>query len=238
VAVTPFARVGQKRLVASAKVAPEPPFVRPFQAGRMGATALQVNRALYGRVNKIKISNYVLIMNKTTTAFLAIVMTMVTGCMEKEPSKVPSPLLTTTGAGDVVIYEPESKIAYFITKSGVLFKTVSILKPDNFRTYKEISGQIHNSTDSLSVTAEWIGEKVFWTISTNKLNTRMASNIGLTTIFGTEIIRLCTICDWGPVFDNNTGKTSNYSVSGTVENVSIDEWNSSYGMTYRAKSDK
>jgi hypothetical protein len=52
VAVTPFARVGQKRSVSSAKVAPEPPFVRPFQAGRMGATALQVNRALYGRNKK------------------------------------------------------------------------------------------------------------------------------------------------------------------------------------------
>jgi len=45
VAVTPF---------AYAKVAPEPPFVRPFQAGQKGATASQVNRALYGR-NKVKV---------------------------------------------------------------------------------------------------------------------------------------------------------------------------------------
>ena len=48
VAVTPFARVGLYGLVQSAKVTPEPPFVRPFQAGRMGATASRVNRALYG----------------------------------------------------------------------------------------------------------------------------------------------------------------------------------------------
>jgi hypothetical protein len=48
VAVTPFARVGLKGCL-TAKVAPEPPFVRPFQAGRKGATASRVNRALYGR---------------------------------------------------------------------------------------------------------------------------------------------------------------------------------------------
>jgi hypothetical protein len=45
VAVTPF---------AYAKAAPEPPFVRPFQAGQKGATASRVNRALYGR-NKVKV---------------------------------------------------------------------------------------------------------------------------------------------------------------------------------------
>jgi len=49
VAVTPFARVGQTRVGLTAKVAPEPPFARPFQAVRMGATASRVNRALYGR---------------------------------------------------------------------------------------------------------------------------------------------------------------------------------------------
>jgi hypothetical protein len=48
VAVTPFAR-GSKMLVISAKVAPEPPLARPFQAEREGATASRVNRALYGR---------------------------------------------------------------------------------------------------------------------------------------------------------------------------------------------
>jgi hypothetical protein len=48
VAVTPFARLVDVRGL-SAKVAPEPPFVRPFQAGRKGATASRVNRALYGQ---------------------------------------------------------------------------------------------------------------------------------------------------------------------------------------------
>jgi hypothetical protein len=47
VAVTPFAR-GSKKLIVSAKVAPEPPSARPFQAGQKGATASRVNRALYG----------------------------------------------------------------------------------------------------------------------------------------------------------------------------------------------
>jgi hypothetical protein len=49
VAVTPFA-IGSKEVGLTAKVAPEPPFVRPFQAGRMGATASRVNRALYGLI--------------------------------------------------------------------------------------------------------------------------------------------------------------------------------------------
>ena len=40
---------GSIRVGLTAKVAPEPPFVRPFQAGRMGATASRVNRALYGQ---------------------------------------------------------------------------------------------------------------------------------------------------------------------------------------------
>jgi hypothetical protein len=39
-------------LVLSAKVAPEPPSARPFQAEQKGATASRVNRALYGR-NKV-----------------------------------------------------------------------------------------------------------------------------------------------------------------------------------------
>jgi len=41
---------GSIRVGLTAKVAPEPPFVRPFQAGRKGATASRVNRALYGPI--------------------------------------------------------------------------------------------------------------------------------------------------------------------------------------------
>jgi hypothetical protein len=48
VAVTPFA-ARSKEVGRTAKVAPEPPLVRPFQAGQKGATASRVNRALYGR---------------------------------------------------------------------------------------------------------------------------------------------------------------------------------------------
>jgi hypothetical protein len=48
VAVTPFAR-WVNMVGLSAKVAPGPPGSRPFQATNLGATALQVNRALYGR---------------------------------------------------------------------------------------------------------------------------------------------------------------------------------------------
>jgi len=33
----------------SAKVAPEPPVARPFQAAQQGATGMPLNRALYGR---------------------------------------------------------------------------------------------------------------------------------------------------------------------------------------------
>jgi hypothetical protein len=51
VAVTPFAR-SVLGFGCTAKVAPEPPFVRPFQAGRKGATASRVNRALYGRKSR------------------------------------------------------------------------------------------------------------------------------------------------------------------------------------------
>ena len=45
---------GSKEVGLTAKVVPEPPFVRPFQAGRKGATASRVNRALYGR-NIVKV---------------------------------------------------------------------------------------------------------------------------------------------------------------------------------------
>ena len=53
VAVTPFAR-SVEEVSLTAKVAPEPPFGRPFQAGRMGATVLPLNRALYGR-NRVQV---------------------------------------------------------------------------------------------------------------------------------------------------------------------------------------
>ena len=48
VAVTPFAG-SVNRMGLTAKVAPEPPSVRPFQAGQKGATGWPLNRALYGR---------------------------------------------------------------------------------------------------------------------------------------------------------------------------------------------
>jgi hypothetical protein len=38
----------------TAKVAPEPPSARPFQAGQKGATASRVNRALYGRKIRVR----------------------------------------------------------------------------------------------------------------------------------------------------------------------------------------
>jgi len=40
---------GSKEVGRTAKVAPEPPLARPFQAEQEGATASRVNRALYGR---------------------------------------------------------------------------------------------------------------------------------------------------------------------------------------------
>jgi hypothetical protein len=52
-----FCSTGSILIGRSAKVTPEPPFVRPFQAGRMGATASRVNRALYGR-NKVKVRHH------------------------------------------------------------------------------------------------------------------------------------------------------------------------------------
>jgi len=142
----------------------------------------------------------------------------------------------TSGRGDVVIYESETKTAYFITKSGVLFKSVSLLKPENFTTYKYLTAKIHNTNDSLFITAEWIGDKVFWDIRTNRLNTRDASHIGLTTVNEIEVIQLCTECSWNKVFDPETGKTTYYSVSGITNNISIDEWNAAIGVTYRATS--
>jgi hypothetical protein len=45
VAVTPFARLVEE-VNLTAKVAPEPPGLRPFQAANLGATASRVNRAL------------------------------------------------------------------------------------------------------------------------------------------------------------------------------------------------
>ena len=51
VAVTPFARWVNK-MGLTAKVAPGPPSVRPFQAGQKGATVWPLNRALYGRNEK------------------------------------------------------------------------------------------------------------------------------------------------------------------------------------------
>lgn len=144
--------------------------------------------------------------------------------------------IVTTGRGDVVIFDSETKIAHFITQSGVLFKSVSLHMPDSFSTFKRMKVRIHNTPDSLFLQAEWIGDKVFWDISTNKLNTRQSDHLGLSTIAGTEIIRLCTACIWTPVFNPKTGKTTHYSVNGMVQNISIDEWNAVQDLTYRATS--
>ncbi|HJW28262.1 MAG TPA: hypothetical protein VJ508_03325, partial [Saprospiraceae bacterium] len=138
------------------------------------------------------------------------------------------------GKGDIVIYDPNAKEAYFITKNGVLFKKIELTNPDSFATYKYLVEQIHNTSDSLFIDAEWIGDNVYWTISTSGLNTRNASDIGLVSTNGLEVIRLCTKCTWTPVFDALAGKTSHYRVTGETKNVSIDEWNAVYDFTYVA----
>jgi len=143
-------------------------------------------------------------------------------------------LAVTTGRGDVVIYDPELKEAFFMTQSGVLFKSVSLTKPEVVTSYKSLKTQIHNSSDSLFVSVEWIADKIYWNITTNKLNTHHAIHIGLTSYHDSEVIRLCTECRWISVFDSSKGKTTAYIVTGITTGISIDEWNAVYGITYDA----
>lgn len=158
-------------------------------------------------------------------------------CLQQPAPTLKQSIITTTGKGDIVIYKPETDQAVFITKSGVVFKTVSIANPAQFETHKHFEVQIHNTIDSIFVDAEWIGDKVYWNANTNGLNTRNANSLALSTFYGSHVVPLCGLeCNWVPIFDPITGKTTNYSASGIVNDISIDAWLKAMDFSYRALS--
>lgn len=145
-------------------------------------------------------------------------------------------LMASGPNGEVYIIDQNGTRLTFATRSGVIYKQVNLNAPDSFETYKSFERKIHNTTDSLFVDAEWIGEKVYWTIFTNGINTRSASSIKLNSQYGTPLIPLCEKCNWVPVFDEESGKTTRYSIEGITPNVPIDVWNATVGISFRATS--
>jgi hypothetical protein len=143
-------------------------------------------------------------------------------------------LAIATPTGEIVIIDQEGKRATFATKSGVVFKQLDLEKPESFQTYKRFESTIHNTGDSLTVDAEWIGEKVYWRVDTSGLRTRDASNLRLTSAHDTPLVSLCDRCDWIGVFDSDTGKTGRYSVEGVTAGISIDMWTKAQGLAYQA----
>ena len=143
-------------------------------------------------------------------------------------------LAIATPTGEIVIVDREGKRATFATKSGVVFKQLDLDKPESFQTYKRFKSTIHNTGDSLSVDAEWIGEKVYWRVDTSALRTRDANNLRLTSAHNTPLVPLCERCPWVGVFDSDTGKTTHYAVEGVTAGISIDMWTKAQGLSYEA----
>ena len=151
-----------------------------------------------------------------------------------------TPMATTTNVGfstptgEVIIIDQDGKRATFATKSGVVFKQIDLDHPEHFETHKTFTSQIHTSTDSLEVEAEWIGERVFWSARTNRLNTHGANNLVLASSFGTPLVPVCARCDWIPVFDAQTSKTVYYRAQGATPAIPIDVWTKTAELSFLA----
>jgi hypothetical protein len=168
-------------------------------------------------------------------AAICLVFIVCDSMQQKPVAPAKQAIMTTTGNGDIVIYEPEKDQAVFITKSGVVFKTVSISKPTIFETYKHFERQIHNTQDSVFVDAEWIGDKVYWSARTNGLRTRNTNNLKLMTYYENPVVFLCgNNCNWVPVFDAFSGKTTHYQAVGVVPDISIDAWSRAQSLSFSA----
>lgn len=142
----------------------------------------------------------------------------------------------STPTGEVVIIDRAGSRATFATKSGVVFKQVDLDTPETFETHRAFEAGIHQFKDTISVEAEWIGERVYWRAETSGLKTHAADELRLVSKYGSPLVQLCGRCNWVGVFDASEGKTVRYSVEGVATGIPIDVWTKTVDLVFRASS--
>jgi len=150
------------------------------------------------------------------------------------------PYTTQMNDERVIIIDNSNNVVNFFTKNGLLINRVNLTtmqsqKIDLTLKYRE---QIHDWNDSIFVRAELIGDKLYWYAQTSSTNTRDASNLYFNSYGGMEILLCGYLCGWNPVYDSEKGKTTSYSTSGIVSNITLEEFSNIKGFGFRAKSKK
>jgi len=140
----------------------------------------------------------------------------------------------------VIIIDNSNNVVNFFTKNGLLINRIDLTtmqsqKMDLTLKFRE---QIHDWNDSIFINAELIGDKLYWYAQTSGTNTRNANNLYFRSSGGMEI-RLCgNSCGWNGIYDSEKGKTTNYSTSGIVGNITLEEFKNIKDFGYQAISKK
>ena len=140
----------------------------------------------------------------------------------------------------VIIIDNGNNVVNFFTKNGLLINRIDLttMQSQKIDLTLKFREQIHDWNDSIFIRAELIGDKLYWYAQTSSTNTRNASNLYFRSNGGMEI-RLCgDLCGWGGVYDSEKGKTTYYSTSGIVGNITLEEFSNIKGFAFRAISKK
>jgi hypothetical protein len=140
----------------------------------------------------------------------------------------------------VIIIDNSNNIVNFFTKNGLLINRVNLTTMQSQKIDLTLKSrvQIHDWNDSIFVKAELIGDKLYWHAETSSTNTREASNLHFRSDGGMEILLCGYSCGWNGVYDSEKGKTTSYSTSGMVNNITLEEFSNIKNFAYIAKSKK
>ena len=140
----------------------------------------------------------------------------------------------------VIIIDNSNNVVNFFTKNGLLINRVNLttMQSQKMDLTLKFGEQIHDWNDSIFIRAELIGDKLYWYAHTSSTNTRNAGNLYFWSSGGMEISLCGNLCGWNSNYDSEKGKTTAYSTSGMVGNITLEEFNNIKGFGFRAQSKK
>jgi len=140
----------------------------------------------------------------------------------------------------VIIIDNSNNVVNFFTKNGLLINRIDLttMQSQKMDLTLKFRKQIHDWNDSIFIRAELIGDKLYWYAHTSGTNTRNANNLYFSSGGGMEIFLCGNLCGWGSVYDSEKGKTTAYSTSGMVGNITLEEFSNIEYFGYRATSKK
>jgi len=160
---------------------------------------------------------------------LLYVVILIVGSQEFSSEGVGVPTQMFSGEdGTVVVYEQDIRTVHFLTSNGFLYRSTVLDTPVTVQETRYFEEHIHSSGDTVEVSTELVDDRLYWGAVIRSQDHHSVSYLGLRTLFGTEVVRLCDHCSWSPLAGGG------YVVRGVVPRVGVREWSLVYDITFRA----